>query len=92
MTSHRLQAESLQTIDLDENEAAFSVAVVPFAERGGEIMLVVGTAVEVTIAPRTCSKGFLRVYKISDDMKAISVEKSVEKGTYDEFIKALPSD
>ena len=65
------QAESLQTIDLDENEAAFSVAVVPFAERGGEIMLVVGTAVEVTIAPRTCSKGFLRVYKISDDGRSL---------------------
>jgi len=58
-------------VDLDENEAAFSVAVVPFAERGGEIMLVVGTAVEVTIAPRTCSKGFLRLYKISEDGRSI---------------------
>ena len=34
-------------------------------------MLVVGTAVEVTIAPRTCSKGFLRLYKISEDGRSI---------------------
>jgi splicing factor 3B subunit 3 len=61
----------LQTIDLDENEAAFSIAVVPFAERGGEILLIVGTALEVTIAPRTCSKGFLRAYKISEDGRSL---------------------
>lgn len=72
-----LGAESLQTIDLDENEAAFSLAVVPFAERGGEIMLVVGTAVEVTIAPRTCTKGFLRLYKISDDARSLEFVNKV---------------
>lgn len=81
-----LGAESLQTIDLDENEAAFSVAVVPFAERGGEIMLVVGTAVEVTIAPRTCSKGFLRVYKISDDGRSLEF---VNKTPVDDVPMAL---
>lgn len=67
------QAESLQTIDLDENEAAFSVAVVPFASRGGESLLVVGTAVDVTIAPRTCSKGYLRLYQISEDGRSLSL-------------------
>lgn len=63
--------ESLLAIDLDENEAAFSVAVVPFVEKNGELCLVVGTAVDVTLSPRTTSGGFLRVYKISQDGRSL---------------------
>ncbi|KAJ9093536.1 pre-mRNA-splicing factor rse1 [Naganishia friedmannii] len=63
--------ESLMAIDLDENEAAFSIAVVPFVEKNGELCLVVGTAVDVTLSPRTTSGGFLRVYKISQDGRSL---------------------
>lgn len=63
--------ESLLAIDLDENEAAFSVAVVPFVEKPGELFLVVGTAKDVTLSPRTTSGGFLRMYQISQDGKSL---------------------
>lgn len=52
---------------LDGNESAFSLAVVPFAAKGNELHLVVGTAAETRLAPRTCSSGFLRVYKFNED-------------------------
>lgn len=52
---------------LDGNESAFSLAVVPFSAKGNELHLVVGTAAETRLAPRTCSSGFLRVYKFNED-------------------------
>lgn len=63
--------ESLLAIDLDEDEAAFSVAVVTFVERPGDLCLVVGTAKNVSLSPRTTSGGFLRLYKISEDGKSL---------------------
>lgn len=52
---------------LDGNESAFSVAVVPFSAKGNELHLVVGTAADTRLAPRTCSSGFLRVYKFVEE-------------------------
>lgn len=62
------QGETLQEIELEENEAAFSVAVVQFATNphAGDAMeqfIVVGTGKDVTLAPRNCSSGFLRLYR-----------------------------
>jgi splicing factor 3B subunit 3 len=54
-------------IPLDGNEAAFSLAVVPFSARGGELHLVVGTAADTFISPRSCKSGYLRTYKFTDD-------------------------
>ena len=54
-------------IPLDDNEGAFSIAVVPFTARGGELMLVVGTAKDTFLAPRSCTTGYLRTYKIIND-------------------------
>lgn len=68
-----LESESLMTIDLDENEAAFSVAVVNFVERGGEPFLVVGTAKDTVLAPRSCTAGFLRVYAIKDQGRSLEL-------------------
>lgn len=51
---------------LDNNEAAFSIAVVPFSARDGELLLVVGTAANTTLAPRTCTSGYLRVYAFTE--------------------------
>lgn len=57
---------TLARIDLDKNEAAFSMAVVPFAAKQNNLYLVVGTARDATITPRTCSTGCLRVYEIQE--------------------------
>ena len=57
---------SVAVFSLDDNEAAFSIAVVPFTARNGELLLVVGTAVDTHLAPRSCSSGYLRVYSFTE--------------------------
>lgn len=64
---NELQSKTVTLIHLDNNEAAFSLAVVPFAARGGELHLVVGTASDTLLAPRSCTSGFLRTYKFVED-------------------------
>jgi splicing factor 3B subunit 3 len=61
-----LMNSTVQTIDLDEDEAAFSAAVCYFERMGGEPTLVVGTASKATLIPRACKEGWLRVYAIKD--------------------------
>lgn len=52
---------------MEGNEAAFSLAIVPFSARDNELHLVVGTAADTFISPRSCSSGFLRTYKFIND-------------------------
>jgi splicing factor 3B subunit 3 len=52
---------------LDNNEAAFSIAVVAFSARQNELHLVVGTAQDVIVSPRSCKSGFLCLYKLTED-------------------------
>ena len=52
---------------LDNNEAAFSIAVVPFTARNNELFLCVGTASSTLLAPRTCASGYIRTYLFKDD-------------------------
>lgn len=68
---------SLAQVHLDNNEAAFSMAVVPFAARDYALHLVVGTAKDTTVAPRTCSSGYLRVYSIEQDGAALELQHVV---------------
>ena len=62
-----VKAKTVNLIELEDNEAAFSLAIVPFAARGGDLHLVVGTAANTHISPRSCSSGYLRTYKFTDD-------------------------
>ncbi|KAG6836241.1 pre-mRNA-splicing factor rse1, partial [Arthromyces matolae] len=62
-----IESKTVAFIPLEGNEAAFSLAVVPFAARGGELHLVVGTAADTLLSPRSCSSGFLRTYRFTDD-------------------------
>ncbi|KAG0170726.1 Splicing factor 3B subunit 3 [Apophysomyces sp. BC1034] len=66
------QGETLHQIELEENEAAFSVAMVQFRTNvhsvdSQEQFVVVGTGKDVVLQPRSCSTGFLRVYRILVD-------------------------
>jgi splicing factor 3B subunit 3 len=61
------QNKTVRVLHLDNNEAAFSLAVVPFEARENELHLVVGTAQDTLLLPRSCTSGFLRVYKFTDD-------------------------
>lgn len=62
------QGDTLQQIELEENEAAFSIALVQFRNNphsadSNEQFVAVGTGKDVTLAPRTCSGGFIHLYR-----------------------------
>ncbi|KAM7192535.1 Pre-mRNA-splicing factor rse1 [Rhypophila sp. PSN 637] len=57
----------LQTIDLTDNEAAVSVAVVSFASQGGESFLVVGTGKNMVLNPRQSTEGAIHIYRFLED-------------------------
>jgi splicing factor 3B subunit 3 len=62
-----VEARTVALFPLDNNESAFSVAVVPFAARNNELHLVVGTAQDTKLVPKTCTSGFLRTYAFKND-------------------------
>ncbi|KAF4432382.1 pre-mRNA-splicing factor rse-1 [Fusarium acutatum] len=52
----------LQTIELEGNEAAMSVAVVPFTRQDDESFLIIGTGKDMILNPRRFSEGYIHVY------------------------------
>lgn len=72
-----IESKTVSVINLEGNEAAFSLAIVPFAAKGGELHLVVGTAADTHIAPRSCSSGYLRTYKFTDDGAGLEFQHKV---------------
>ncbi|KAG7446535.1 uncharacterized protein BT62DRAFT_994128 [Guyanagaster necrorhizus] len=62
-----VEAKTVAVVQLDGNEAAFSLAIVPFSARGGELHLVVGTAADTIVSPRSCTSGYFRTYKFTND-------------------------
>ena len=62
-----VQATTVGVVELDNNEAAFSIAVVPFSAKGGEPHLVVGTGQDTLLSPRSCTSGFLRTYSFTKE-------------------------
>ncbi|KLU84269.1 pre-mRNA-splicing factor RSE1, variant [Magnaporthiopsis poae ATCC 64411] len=57
----------LQRIHLEDNEAAVSVAVVPFASQDNESFLVVGTGKDMVLNPRRFTEGCIHVYRFLED-------------------------
>ncbi|KAL8388604.1 hypothetical protein RB595_009093 [Gaeumannomyces hyphopodioides] len=57
----------LQRIHLENNEAAVSVAVVPFASQDSESFLVVGTGKDMVLNPRRFTEGYIHVYRFLED-------------------------
>ncbi|KAJ0159850.1 Pre-mRNA-splicing factor RSE1 [Colletotrichum tanaceti] len=57
----------LQTVDLDNNEAAVSAAIVSFASQDNESFLIVGTGKDMVVNPRQFSEGYIHVYRFSED-------------------------
>lgn len=55
------------TLELEDNEAAVSVAAVPFVSQDGETFLVVGTAKDMVVSPPSSSGGFIHIYRFQDD-------------------------
>ncbi|KAF4333355.1 pre-mRNA-splicing factor rse-1 [Fusarium beomiforme] len=57
----------LQKIDLENNEAATSVAVVPFISQDSESFLLVGTGKDMVLNPRQFSEGYIHVYRFQNN-------------------------
>lgn len=60
-----------QTIELEGNEAAVSMAVASFTSRNGESYLIVGTGKDMVMSPRRFSEGYLHAYRFSEDGKQL---------------------
>lgn len=61
----------LQQIDLEDNEAAVSIVTVSFSSQEDEVFLVVGTGKDMVVSPRSCTAGFIHVYRFHEDGKEI---------------------
>lgn len=73
-----IEARTVSVVHLDCNESAFSLAIVPFSARGGELFLMVGTAADTKVNPRSCSSGYLRAYKFTDDGAGLELHHKTE--------------
>ena len=64
----------LSKVDLENNEAAVSLAVVPFAGQEDEAFLVVGTGMDMVAKvghPRSWTSGFIHIYRFINDGKEL---------------------
>ena len=62
------QGRTLDLVQFEQNEAAFSLAVCQFSARGeNDWYVVVGTAKDLVLTPRSCSSGSLIVFRISPE-------------------------
>ncbi|KAJ5781900.1 uncharacterized protein N7518_010383 [Penicillium psychrosexuale] len=55
------------TLDLEDNEAAVSLAAVSFSSQDDETFLVVGTAKDMIVSPPSSSCGFIHIYRFQED-------------------------
>ncbi|KAI8824396.1 CPSF A subunit region-domain-containing protein [Fimicolochytrium jonesii] len=78
--------ETTHLIELDDNEAAFSITTCIFNGQNGETLLVVGTASNVTMSPRTCTSGQLHTYRFSQDGSSLEL---LHKTPIDEIPQSL---
>lgn len=62
-----ISGKILDKICLEQNEAAFSIALVKFQQYGDSQFVVVGTAKNLTLNPRTCEGGNLYVYHLIEN-------------------------
>lgn len=73
-------------LDLDDNEAAFSAALVSFHTQPNDVFLVVGTGQDVTLAPRACKQAYLHTYRVADEGRSLEL---LHKTEVDDVPKAL---
>lgn len=55
------------TLDLEDNEAAVSLAAVPFSSQDDETFLVVGTSKDMSVSPPSSGGGFIHIYRFQED-------------------------
>lgn len=60
-------------VDLADNEAAVSAAIVPFAGQENESFLIVGTGKDIVVNPQSSSEGYLHVYRFHDNGRELEL-------------------
>lgn len=58
-----ISLQTLERLELADNEAAFSMCICRFASKGDEPFVVIGTAKNLKIHPRSCNQGFISVFR-----------------------------
>jgi splicing factor 3B subunit 3 len=61
----------IETIDLEDNEAAVSIAAVTFASQDDETFLVVGTGKDMVTSPSSATCGYLHVYRFQENGRSL---------------------
>jgi len=78
--------ETTFLIELEDNEAAFSLCLCEFSERREELYLAVGTLKDLKLDPRTMSSGYIHIYKFVQDNKALQL---VHKTQVEDVVLAM---
>lgn len=66
-----IQQVVTNTLQLEDNECAISIACAPFSSQDDQPFLVVGTAKDMIVSPRWYECGYIRIYGISDDGRTL---------------------
>lgn len=74
------------TLELEDNEAAVSLAAVSFSSQDDETFLVVGTGKDMVVDPPSSSGGFIHIYRFQDDGRDLEF---IHKTKVDEPPRAL---
>lgn len=61
----------LSSVELEDNEAAVSIAAVPFSSQDDETFLIVGTGKDIVASPRSYECGYIHVYRFQEDGKEL---------------------
>lgn len=62
-----ISGKVLDKVILEQDEAAYSIALLKFAQYGDSQFVVVGTAKNMSLSPRSCEAGNLYVYNLIED-------------------------
>jgi splicing factor 3B subunit 3 len=73
-----VKGDTVDRVEMPDNEAAFSVITMEFAEKTGEAFVVVGTARDLSYHPKSLTAGVVRVYRMLDAGKKLQLLHTTE--------------
>ena len=78
--------QTLSLFELEDNEAAVSIAMVPLRDRAGETFVMVGTVKDMHTQPRSLAAAFIHVYQFTAGNQSLEL---VHKTQVEDVPKAL---
>uniref|UniRef100_A0A7M5U5X2 Splicing factor 3B subunit 3 n=1 Tax=Clytia hemisphaerica TaxID=252671 RepID=A0A7M5U5X2_9CNID len=84
-----IRGETHYEVELDQDEAAFSICVAEFASRPGERFLIVGCAFKMTLNPHTCLTASIHTYRIHQNDRGRVYLEFLHKTPVDDVPGAL---